>query len=377
MNLKRHKKLLAFILLATLIFFLSCLYFLIAYIPPLVEELYGKPAPTLETSRRIILSAQLFTKRKSLFTKAGLLSREQTFRIEAGVSARSVADRLEEMKFIPDAQSVIDYWQYKGQDKLIQPGVYLIHPDFSPIKIAQELVNNDPGDIRFAFLPGWRKEEIENLLIDSFISPANFKIIDIEESILEKCFPSELKEINSIEGFLFPGEYLIPIGYSPEEMLCTFSNQFFNILPDDFNNLVKVHGLSLYEAVILASIIEKEMILEAEGPIIASVFINRLAMDMPLQSDPTVQYAISETTNPLQWWKNPLESSDLMFNSPYNTYLNKGLPPAPICNPGLNSLLSVAYPKSTQFLYFRASCDGAGSHVFSKTYQQHLDAACD
>jgi UPF0755 protein len=376
MNIKKHKKILALFLVIALIVFLISLYLLISYIPSFAEEIYGKPAPTLETSQRIILSMQLIIKRKALFNTDEMNISQQTFQIEPGESAGSVADRLEKLKFIPDAQSVVNYWQYKSQDRLIQPGVYLIQPGWSPIMIAQGLVNNNPEFIRFAFLPGWRKEEIENLLINSLIFPADYKIIDFEKTILDRCFPLGLKDLKSIEGFLFPGEYQIPIGFSPEEILCSFSEQFFNVLPDNFEDLVNANGLSVYEAVILASIVEKEKILESEAPIIASVFINRLNMDMPLQSDPTIQYALPESTTLNEWWKNPLESSDLIIVSPYNTYLNKGLPPTPISNPGLSSLLAVVYPEKTPYLYFRASCDGTGSHVFSETYQQHLDAAC-
>ena len=128
---------------------------------------------------------------------------------------------------------------------------------------------------------------------------------------------------------------------------------------------------------ILASIVQREVINAEEAPIVASIFINRLNASMPLQSDPTVQYAIALDLEDLNWWKSPLESTDLQIDSPYNTYIIDGLPPSPICNPDINSLLAIAFPKRTNFLYFRASCDESGTHIFSETYQQHVDAACD
>jgi UPF0755 protein len=97
---------------------------------------------------------------------------------------------------------------------------------------------------------------------------------------------------------------------------------------------------------------------------------------MPLQSDPTVQYAVGFDQASGSWWKNPLTESDLQTNSPYNTYLNPGLPPAPICNPGMTALMAVANAMDTPYLYFRAACDGSGRHVFSATYEEHLAAAC-
>ena len=98
---------------------------------------------------------------------------------------------------------------------------------------------------------------------------------------------------------------------------------------------------------------------------------------MPLQSDPTVQYAIALESESLDWWKSPLKTADLKIDSPYNTYVNMGLPPSPICNPDLNSILAIAYPQRTNFLFFRSSCDQPNNHIFSETYQQHIDAACD
>ncbi|MGB9897319.1 endolytic transglycosylase MltG, partial [Thermanaerothrix sp.] len=135
-------------------------------------------------------------------------------------------------------------------------------------------------------------------------------------------------------------------------------------------------GLSLYQGVILASIVEREGIVKEEYPLIASVFLNRLRAGMKLDSDPTVQYALGYDAHLNTWWKNPLKSEDFKINSPYNTYINAGLPPTPICNPGLEALQAVANPAQTSYYYFRAQCDQSGRHVFSETYEQHLSEAC-
>jgi UPF0755 protein len=138
----------------------------------------------------------------------------------------------------------------------------------------------------------------------------------------------------------------------------------------------KKNGLSLYQAVTLASIIEKEAVIPEEGPMIASVFYNRLAVGMKLESDPTVQYAIGYVNETKTWWKNPLTANDLMVQSVYNTYQNPGLPHAPISNPGYSALYSVAFPETTNYYYFRAACDNSGKHVFSETFQEHLQNSC-
>jgi UPF0755 protein len=135
-------------------------------------------------------------------------------------------------------------------------------------------------------------------------------------------------------------------------------------------------GLSLYQAVTLASIVQREAVVEDEMPLIASVFLNRLADGIKLDSDPTVQYALGYISRQKSWWKNPLTLDDLQVDSPYNTYRNPGLPPGPIANPSLNALLAVAFPAQTPYYYFRAACDGSGRHAFAKTFAEHQANAC-
>ena len=132
--------------------------------------------------------------------------------------------------------------------------------------------------------------------------------------------------------------------------------------------LIGAQGLSLREAVTLASIIEREGVLNAERATIASVFFNRLELGMKLEADPTIQYAVGYDAANDSWWKSPLFQTDLELDSPYNSYLYPGLPPGPIANPGLSSLRAVAEPAQTQFIFFVADCSGEapGSHNFSQ-----------
>jgi UPF0755 protein len=111
-------------------------------------------------------------------------------------------------------------------------------------------------------------------------------------------------------------------------------------------------------------------------PLIASVFLNRLAAGMPLEADSTAQYALGYQEKTHTWWKNPLSLGDLQVDSPYNTYLYGGLPPGPISNPGLNALRAVAFPAQAEYYYFRAACDGSGEHNFAETFEEHLQNAC-
>ena len=152
----------------------------------------------------------------------------------------------------------------------------------------------------------------------------------------------------------------------------TFDAAITNELKDGFDQ----HGLSLQEAVILASIVEREAVVTDEMPLIASVFLNRLVSNISLDADPTVQYAVGFNESQNTWWTNPISAADLQYNSPYNTYLYPGLPPGPICNPSTNALRAVAFPAQTPYYYFRATCDDSGLHFFAETFQEHVNNAC-
>jgi len=149
------------------------------------------------------------------------------------------------------------------------------------------------------------------------------------------------------------------------------------VLTPEFDRDLQNSGLTLHQAITMASIIQRETLAEDEMPVIASVFFNRLAINMPLETDPTVQYALGYDAQTDTWWKSPLTYTDLEVNSPYNTYRNQGLPPGPISNPSLAALNAAINPAETEFLFFRAKCDGSLTHNFSKTYEEHLNFGCD
>jgi UPF0755 protein len=180
---------------------------------------------------------------------------------------------------------------------------------------------------------------------------------------------------DDVEGFLFPDTYQLGPGMTADDVVAMMVNNFQDRVDSGYLDAFRAKGLTPYEAVSLASIVERESALPEERPLIASVFFNRLALAIPMQADPTVQYALGRQPDGT-WWKAPLTEDDLRIDSPYNTYLYAGLPPGPIGNPGLASLESVAHPADTAFLFFRATCDGSGRHVFATTYEEHVQNAC-
>jgi len=158
--------------------------------------------------------------------------------------------------------------------------------------------------------------------------------------------------------------------------MSTIRSAFDTAITDELLAGFEQQGLNLHQAVILASIVEREAVVEDEMPLIASVFLNRLVAGINLDADPTVQYAVGYNAAQESWWTNPISLSDLQYNSPFNTYLYPGLPPGPICNPSPNALRAVAFPAQTPYYFFRATCDGTGRHAFAETFQEHLNNAC-
>ena len=175
---------------------------------------------------------------------------------------------------------------------------------------------------------------------------------------------------------MLPDTYTIKREATSSEILVIMLQNFDQQLTEDIRNGYKRQGLTLSQAVTLASIIQKEAVAPDELPIIASVFYNRLHSGMKLESDPTAQYALGYDLAQETWWKNPLKANDLKVDSPYNTYVRVGLPPGPICAPGLAALTAVAFPAQTPYYYFRARCDGSGAHNFATTYAEHVNNAC-
>ena len=183
-------------------------------------------------------------------------------------------------------------------------------------------------------------------------------------------------DLPSLEGYLLPGVYPVIRGATLDELLPQLLAHFFEAVSGDLSQAYVARGLSLEQAVILASLVEREAVLDEEMPLIASVFLNRLATGMGMESDPTVQYALGYDSRSESWWKVPLAGSDLAIDSPFNTHIHAGLPPSPICNPSVQALQAVAYPEVTGYYFFRAACDGSGRHLFSATYEEHLNNAC-
>jgi UPF0755 protein len=268
------------------------------------------------------------------------------------------------------------YLQYSGLDTTLQAGDYSLSPAMTALQIAQEIQSSISEEVTLVILAGWRMEEIAASLSASGLNTTPDEFIQAMDHIPGRYSFSDELPGGSLEGFLFPDSYSMlrqaSVNQLLPKILLNFDTQVNNELRTGFSN----QGLSLFQAVTLASLVEREAINDEEMPMLASVFFNRLAISQRLASDPTVQYALGYNTEQNTWWTNPLSLADLEIDSPYNTYLYPNLPPGPICSPGLSALRAVAFPAQTPYYYFRAACDGSGNHLFAETYEQHLANEC-
>lgn len=362
--------------IATLIILMMCagLGFISIYIPSRATRVYGPPASSLSFPQRMQYSALLLWYDGLLTQPLDPSGTEQAFTVEVGESVDTVANHLQSVGLIQDAEALRAYMIYSGIDTSMQAGDYKLSTALSAMDIAHQLQDATPEEVTFVVLPGWRLEEIADSLPTSGLSVTSDEFLSTARTP-----PREydfLAGANSIEGFVYPDSYVFARKISVDDMVNTMLRNFSAHLTLDLKNGFQKQGLSVYQAVTLASMVEREAVKEEEQPMIASVYLNRLKIGMKLDADPTVQYAIGYNFLQQSWWTNPLSLLDLQVNSVYNTYKYSGLPPTPIANPSLGALHAVAFPAETTYYFFRAKCDGSGFHIFAETFDEHLQNAC-
>ncbi len=350
---------------------------LIYVLPAQAEAKFGPPDPHLTFRQRIYLSGMLLLQANDLTLPNNVYGTEKPFTIALGESPLSISLHLQSQGFISDANAFRNYLIYAGLDTTIQAGDYTLSPSLTPLEIAHKLQDATPTEVTFHILPGWRLEEITAALPTSGLNITADEFQQLVSSPPEEFAAlHQLPDTATLEGFLLPGEYKVPRDISAKEFVSVILKNFDAQIDDNLLQGFENQGLNLFQAVTLASIVQREAIHEEEMPLIASVFINRLNAGLKLDSDPTVQFALGYNRTQKTWWTNPLSLTDLKINSPYNTYLYAGLPPGPIANPSLSALRAVAFPAQTPYYYFRAACDGSGKHEFSETFQEHLSKEC-
>lgn len=379
-SVKRRSPCLA--ILTLLVLFSLCVITLLAVaivlvIPRRAAQTFGLPTKSIPTTQQLYLASLLMLQEQSLIHPMDPMGSPRPFRIGLGEPTASVIQRLYDDGFITSADAFRNYLVYSGLDTTLQAGDYQLSQSMNAIEIAKKLQDATPEHVTFRILPGWRLEEIAAALPTSGldISPEEF----LASAYIRRngyLFSDSLPPQATLEGFFFPDTYEMTRTLTLEGVIGVILKNFQANLTPDLIGGFKNQGLDIYSAVTLASIVEREAMDDNEMSLIASVFYNRLAKGMKLDSDPTVQYALGFNKTQGTWWTNPLSLADLNVDSPYNTYKYPGLPPGPIASPGINALRAVAFPESSAYLYFRAACDGSGRHVFAKTFEEHLANEC-
>ena len=346
-------------------------------LPGFAAETFGPASPSLGFVQRIRLSGELLLNADVLTKPVDPFGEPRPFEVVLGETPPSIATRLQAEQLIPDVDAFRNYLQYAGLDTTLQAGEYFLSPAMTPIEIALSLQDATPTQVTFTVLPGWRLEEVAATLPTSGleITPEEF-MSAARTRPSGYTFLADLPQRASLEGFLAPGSYRLPRQMSVAGLFNVLLDHFAAQVMPEIRRGLERQGLNIFEAVTLASIVERESVNEEEMPLIASVFLNRLGIDMKLEADSTVQYALGYNEPQQSWWTNPLRGEDLRVDSAYNTYLYPGLPPGPIANPSLNALRAVAFPAQTPYLYFRAACDDSGNHLFAETFEQHVRNAC-
>lgn len=284
------------------------------------------------------------------------------FLIPPKTGAFAVARLLESKEVVRDARAFYLLAWLKNSLHRLQAGEYAFSTLSTPEQVLDQIVNGRVV-IHTATLPEgstiWEVAVIYEQ--KDLVSSAEFlELAESAEFIRELGIKSP-----SLEGYLFPETYQFKKPVDAAAIIRAMVKEFRRNLPGDWEQRAREAGLNLNQVVTLASIIEKEAVVDSERPIIAGVFLNRLKINMPLQSDPTAVYDIPG-------FSGPVTASHLGRPSPYNTYRIKGLPPGPICNPGAKSLRAALYPEKVTYLYFVSNNDG--THSFSTTADEHRKA---
>ncbi len=282
--------------------------------------------------------------------------------IPEGANARSVSELLEGQQVIPSARRFLIAAKITGQEKRIKAGRYVMHKGMGVQAALDKLVKGETKPLRVTVPEGLTVEEIAVLLEQALGIDGSVFLALAKDA---KGARSMGIERNGFEGFLFPNTYDFNHGVSEEEVLKRMVKEFWQTFNDSMKQRAEDIGFSVYQTVILASLIEEEAMLEREHATISQVYHKRLKLSKALECDATIQYALGEH-------KERLLYSDLKIDSPYNTYLHRGLPPGPIANPGRSALIAALSPAESDYLYYVAR--GDGSHIFSKTAKQHYQA---
>lgn len=292
---------------------------------------------------------------------------EIIYELKSGSNISSVSKELEDLGYIKSSKELKKYATENDMVN-IKAGSYIITKSMSATDMLQKFIDGDDyKGIKLLVPEGFEAVQIAQKIEESGLGSKDkfMELVKNPEMFSQKYDFLNDEKIQSLEGYLFPLTYHFKEGISEEEMVDQMLYQFEVVYENSIKPNMGDINLSLNDVIVLASVVEREAAIEEEMPLVASVFLNRIDIDMSLQSCATVQYILGER-------KPILSSADISIDSPYNTYKYKGLPVTAIASPGEKAIMSVLQPADTKYIYFLSKNDGSGEQVYSETYEEHL-----
>lgn len=336
----------------------------------------GRPVQYVQ---REIARLRLAGQQAALNRPIGSDNRPIRFTVNPGDTPPAVARELFNASLISSPDLYVDYAFVNGLDVEMEAGVYFPNQTMTIPQIAQMLTDSRSSYIPFRILNGWRIEEVAEAINASGLfgfTGADFLAAVGPGAAVDPAFAQlvGLPAGASLEGFLFPDTYQLPPQITAEGLREYLLETFLEKVGSQAIADANAQGLSLFQAVIFASITERESVHPEENAMIAGVYRNRYDIGMKLDADPTVQYGIGFKNG--TWWPQITRDDYTSAVSPYNTYLIPSLPPGPIASPSLSAIRAAIYPQKSDYLYFRAACDGSFFHNFARTFDEHLANGC-
>lgn len=297
------------------------------------------------------------------------LDKNISLTIPNGASTKSIAKILKQNDMIKSEAAFVYYVKKNNYaTKLCSGKFYFSEGEQTFESIVNKLIKggfDDSNTINITIPEGYTVKQIAELLDsknivkeDEFLNYASN--MDITYDYIEKT-----GDYKQLEGFLFPSTYNISLNWSSKEIIDLMLKEFDKHWTEEYQKQADKLGYTTKEIITIASLIEREAKVASERPTISSVIHNRLEIDMLLQIDATIQYILGKQ-------KERLYFKDLEVESPYNTYLNKGLPPTPIAAPGISCIEAALYPEETPYFYYRTKNDNSGEHNFAETLSEHI-----
>jgi UPF0755 protein len=301
-----------------------------------------------------------FYVRNDLYSPVSKDSKKIVFEIEKGQGSVQIIESLKKEGLIKQNWTVALYLKISGYGSKLKAGTFLLDKANSPVRNIEIIVSGETALKKITMLEGWKKQDMADYLNSKEIISSD-KYLNATNKTWDYLF---LEDIDDLEGYLYPDTYYVKYNADAETIIKAQLDNFDKKLTQKMRDDIKSQGRTIKDVVILASIIEKEVTKDEDKKIVAGIFLSRINEGMPLQSDATVNYVTGES-------KASPTYEETRKASPYNTYLNKGLPPGPISNPSISSITAAIYPEYTDYRFYLNRQDTLET-IFSVTYEEHL-----